>query len=165
MFVNLHDRTKERKKNLLNSKATFYIKTFRKICRSTPLTLMRIFVEFPSFSVTFGESLFYRSSRPEVFLRKGVLKICIKFTGEYPCRSLISIKLLCNFIETTLRCGCSPVNLLHIFRIAFPKNTYGWLLLFLAHFPPAPELSVNSMQVTPFYFQLKFLAEKLMELR
>ena len=28
-----------------------------------------------------------RSSRPEVFLRKGVLRICRKFTGEHPCRS------------------------------------------------------------------------------
>ena len=35
------------------------------------------------------------SSRPEVFLTKGVLKICIKFTGEHPCRSVTSIKLLC----------------------------------------------------------------------
>ena len=35
-----------------------------------------------------------RSHRPEVFLGKGVLKICSKFTGEHPCRSAISIKLL-----------------------------------------------------------------------
>ena len=35
-----------------------------------------------------------RSSRPEVFLEKGVLKICSKFTGKDPCRSVISIKLL-----------------------------------------------------------------------
>ena len=35
-----------------------------------------------------------RSSRPEVVLGKGVLKICSKFTGEHPCRSLISIELL-----------------------------------------------------------------------
>ena len=28
-----------------------------------------------------------------------------------------------NFIEITLRHGCSPVNLLHLFRITFPKNT------------------------------------------
>ena len=33
------------------------------------------------------------SSHPEVFLGKGVLKICSKFTGEHPCRSAISIKL------------------------------------------------------------------------
>ena len=25
------------------------------------------------------------SSRPEVFLEKGVLKICSKFTGKHPC--------------------------------------------------------------------------------
>ena len=35
-----------------------------------------------------------RSSRSEVFLRKGVLKMCCKFTGEYPCRRAISIKFL-----------------------------------------------------------------------
>ena len=29
----------------------------------------------------------------------------------------------------TLRHGCSPVNLVHIFRPPFPKNTSGWLLL------------------------------------
>ena len=38
-----------------------------------------------------------RSSSSEVFLGKVVLKICSKFTGEHPCRSVISIKLLCNF--------------------------------------------------------------------
>ena len=32
-----------------------------------------------------------RNSHPEVFLRKGVLKICSKFTEEHPCRSVISI--------------------------------------------------------------------------
>ena len=34
-----------------------------------------------------------RSSRSEVFLRKDVLKICSKPTGERSCRSAISIKL------------------------------------------------------------------------
>ena len=70
-----------------------------------------------------------RSSRPEVFLGKGVLKICIKFGGEHPCRSVISITSLCNFIEIALWHGCSPVNLIHIVRTPFPKNTSGWLLL------------------------------------
>ena len=31
----------------------------------------------------------FRSSRPEVFLGKAVLKICSKFTGEDPCQSVI----------------------------------------------------------------------------
>ena len=70
-----------------------------------------------------------RSSRPEVFSGKGFLKICSKFTGEHPSRSVISIKFQSNFIEITLRQGCSPVNVLHIFRAHFLENTYGGLLL------------------------------------
>ena len=45
-------------------------------------------------------------------------------------QSVISIKLQSNFIEITLGHGCSPVNLLHMFRIPFPRNTFGWLLLY-----------------------------------
>ena len=47
----------------------------------------------------------FRSNPLGLFLRKGVLKICSKSTGEHPCRSVISMKLLCNFIEITLRHG------------------------------------------------------------
>ena len=72
----------------------------------------------------------FQSSHREVFLRKGVLKnAACKFTREHACRKMISIKLICNFIEITLRHGSSPVNLLHIFRTYFSKNTPGWLLL------------------------------------
>ena len=76
-----------------------------------------------------GRRFCSRSSLPQVFLRKGVVKICSKVTGKHPCRSVILIKLLCNFIEITLRHGFSPVNLLHTFRTTFPENTFGWLLL------------------------------------
>ena len=64
-----------------------------------------------------------------MFLGKGVLKICRKFTGEHTCRTVISIKLQSNFIETTFRHGYSPVNLLHISRKRFYKNTSRGLLL------------------------------------
>ena len=64
-----------------------------------------------------------KSSPPEVFLRKGVLEICSKFTGKSPYG-------LCNFIKITLRHRCFPVNLLHIFRKHFYEHTYGGLLLF-----------------------------------
>ena len=74
-----------------------------------------------------------RSIHPEVFFEKDVQKICSKFTGENPCRGVISTKLLCNFIEITLRHECPPVNLLHIFRTPFIKNTSGRLLLFSVH--------------------------------
>ena len=46
---------------------------------------------------------------------------------EHPCQSMTLIKLQSNFIEMTLRHGCSPVNLRHIFRTPFTKNTSGWL--------------------------------------
>ena len=38
----------------------------------------------------------FRSSHPEMFLGK-----CVQFTGEHTCRSVISIKFLCKFIEIT----------------------------------------------------------------
>ena len=63
-----------------------------------------------------------RSSRPKVFLGKGILEICSKCTGEHPCLSVILIKLQSNFIEITIRHGCSPVNLLHIFRSLFLRT-------------------------------------------
>ena len=71
----------------------------------------------------------YRRSYPGVFLRKSVLKVCSKFTGEHPCRSAISIKLHSNFIVIELRCGCSSVNLLLIFRTPFLMNISVQLLL------------------------------------
>ena len=43
-------------------------------------------------------------------------------------------KVACNFIEIALGHGCFPVNLLHIFRANFPKNTSGWLLLHVTLF-------------------------------
>ena len=67
-------------------------------------------------------------------LRKSVLKIGSKFIGEHPCRSAISINLLCSFIEVALQHGRSPVNFMHIFRPPFYKNTSGGLLLFFALF-------------------------------
>ena len=44
-------------------------------------------------------------------------------------QNMISTKIQNNFIEITLQHGCSPVNLLHIFRTPFPKNTSGGMLL------------------------------------
>ena len=84
---------------------------------------------FPALLIKCLLLLMGRSSHPEVFLRKGVLKICSTFTGEYPCRTGISIKLQSNFIEIAFRDGYSPVNLSLIFRTLFSRNTSGWLLL------------------------------------
>ena len=54
-----------------------------------------------------------RSNRPEVFLRKGVLKICSKFRVEHSCRSAISIKLQIEF------------TLLHLYYSLFAWQVIG----------------------------------------
>ena len=56
----------------------------------------------------------------------GVLvKSCFKIMQQIYRRT----PMLSNFIEITLQHGCSPVNMLHIFRTAFYKNTYERLLV------------------------------------
>ena len=96
-------------------------------------TIVYILLQIYSYGFSFSSAIIRkaRGSRPEVFLRKGVLKICSKFTGEHPCWSVVSIKLERNFTEIALQHGCFPVNLLHIFGTPFPWNTSGpgWLLL------------------------------------
>ena len=95
-------------------------------------TWFTIFKCFLNISKEMG-AIPFKSSSPEVFLGKDVLKTCSKFR-KHPCRSAISAKLLCNFIEMALWHGCSHVNLLQIFRTPFPKNISGGLLLSLRSF-------------------------------
>ena len=87
--------------------------------RVSPLTESRFFIE----AVLSKEA---SQKQPFMFLRKVVRKICSKFTGEHPCRSTIPINLFCNFVEITLRHGCSPVNLLHTFQTPFLKSIRGF---------------------------------------
>ena len=67
-----------------------------------------------------------KSSPPNEFLRKGILKTYSRFTEEHPCQNVISMNLQSNFIEITY--GCSPLNELCIFRTSFPKDTSGGLV-------------------------------------
>ena len=96
----------------------------------------------------------FRTSPPEVFLGKAFLKMCSRFTGEHPCRSAPLLKWLYwnhtltwvfpqhppqrifslleedHFFKIDLGTRLVfPVNLLHVYRIPFPKNTSGRLLL------------------------------------
>ena len=81
---------------------------------------------FPSQNITKNVET-YQSPMRDLIIEHHLLKICSKCTGEHPCQSLISIKLLRSFIEIKLRHECSPVSLLCIFRTPFTKNTSGWL--------------------------------------
>ena len=69
-----------------------------------------------------------RSSHPEVFLGKK----CSENMQQINRRTSMP---MCDFskVEVALRHGCSPVNLLHIFRTPFPKNTSERLLLKIDH--------------------------------
>ena len=78
-------------------------------------------------------SLIYRSTPPDVFLEKSVLRIFSKVTEEHSCRSVISIKLLYNFLKIALWHGYSCVDLQYIFYTTCYKNIYGALLLDLGN--------------------------------
>ena len=120
-------RCSEKKLFYIHEKILFWVKlqvhiwTFTR-CRLLRVVLVRFLVN----------NWMLQKQPPRGVPRKRALKICSKFTGEHPCQNVISIKLLWNFVKITLRHGCAPVNLLHIFRTAVPKNTSGRLLLMAA---------------------------------
>ena len=77
-----------------------------------------------------------RSSRPEVFCKKGVLKNFTKFTGKYLCQSLFFNRVpgLAGLRPTTvlkkrLWHRCFPVNLVKFLRTPISIEHLCWLLL------------------------------------
>ena len=62
-----------------------------------------------------------RSSRPEVFCRKGVLRKFAKFTGKHLCQSL--------FLKKRLWHRCFLLNFAKFLRTPFLKEHLWWLLL------------------------------------
>ena len=54
--------------------------------------------------------------------------------GRAPMAKCDFNKVVSNFIEIALQHGCSPVNLLHIFKKPFLGNSSGWLLLYRCGF-------------------------------
>ena len=70
-----------------------------------------------------------RGNYPEVLLTKGVLKICSKSTGEQQCESVISINLLCNFIDwlTNIKNQNKCWFVLFSKKLYIPFDKYRWL--------------------------------------
>ena len=67
---------------------------------------------------------------PEVVTQKcSWEKVFWKYAANLQENTHVEVWLQSNFIEVTLQHVCSPVNLLHIFRKPFLKNTSEWLLL------------------------------------
>ena len=106
--------------NLVNM---FHFTELEKFCVFfKKLDLIAILHLKPNALLSITVTITVRSNPPEVFLGKGVVKICSKFTRDHPCWSMMA-GMWC------VQHGCSPVNLLHIFRTPLLKNTSGGLLL------------------------------------
>ena len=80
-------------------------------------------------------------------LRKDVLKIGRKFTGGEPCTSVIKI---------TLCHGCSPVNLLHIFRTSLDGCFFNLEMVFSNAF------STSIIDLHIFFKKKKFFSQHIM---
>ena len=74
--------------------------------------------------------LMCRSSRPEVFSRKSVLRKFAKFTGKYPCLCLRAATLL----KKRLWHRCFPVNFAILLRTPSFTEHLRWLLLNVFNF-------------------------------
>ena len=94
--------------------------------RNIPQRKMRILKKINNPRATLHQTM-----RPEAALRRcSQEKLSGNMQQIYRRTIMPKCNLLCNFIEITLRHSCSPVNLLHIFKTPFPKNTYEELFLF-----------------------------------
>ena len=87
----------------------------------------------------FCELILCRSSCPEVFCKKSVLRNFAKFIGKHLCQSLFFNKVAGFRAATLLKKSfwhrCVPVNFAKFLSVPFLQNTSEWLLLFMAcHF-------------------------------
>ena len=91
------------------------------------LAIKRLKFILMSFFITFNK----QKQPPRGVLRKrwseNMQQICRR--APMPKCDFNKVALFSNFIEITLRHGCSLANFLHIFRTPFSRNTFGWLLL------------------------------------
>ena len=82
-----------------------------------------------------GQPLKYKRKQSSIRVMDKNVKRCSENMQQIYSRTLI-LKCKLNKVAKQLylnhfRHGCSPVTLLHIFRTFFPKNTSGWILLYL----------------------------------
>ena len=96
----------------------------------------------------------YRSSRPQVFCKKGVLKNFAKFKGKHVCQSLFFNKVAglrpkaCNFITKRLWRRCLPRNFVKFLWTPFLIKHLRWLLLLL-------KMLVNKFISWEFQYQFR----------
>ena len=71
--------------------------------------------------------MLFKSSRPEVFCKKGALRNFTKFTGKHLCQSLFFNKVAglrhATLLKNRLWRRCFPVNFVKILRTTFFHRT------------------------------------------
>ena len=72
-----------------------------------------------------------RSSRPEVFCKKGALRRFAKFTGKHPCQNLFFNKVAGNFIKNETLAQLFSCELCKIFKNI--EHLWWLLLVFIFH--------------------------------
>ena len=82
---------------------------------------------FETVEIQFSDLKYLRSRGPEALSKRCSENIQQIYRGT-PMPKCDFIKVASSFIEITLWRKCSTVNLLHILRTAFSKNSTGWLL-------------------------------------
>ena len=86
----------------------------------------RYFILFKSYNRYYKKT---RTSHPEVFLGKGVLKICSKFLGEHPCRSIDgSGRLLVQNVIAFMYQACEQHGFTFIGNSAVIYRIYGMMM-------------------------------------
>ena len=87
----------------------------------------------------------YRSSHPEVFCKKGVLRNFAKFTGKHLCQSLFLNKVVglrrATLLRKRLWHRCFPKNFAKFLRTPFIIEHVWWLLLDLTSEPVSRQCS------------------------
>ena len=82
--------------------------------------------------------MFFRSSCPKVFCKKGVLRNFVKFAGKHLCQSLFLNKVAAlrpaTLFQKRLWHRCFPVNFTKFLRTSFLKEHLWWLLLVFQNF-------------------------------
>ena len=110
---------------------------FVKICIYIKVYLRMHFQAFRLFfSTIYLVSIIYlfRSSRPKVYCKKGVLGKFAKFTGKHLCQTLFFNKVAdlrpATLLKNRLWHRSFPVNFMKFLGTSFSRSTSGWLLLF-----------------------------------
>ena len=70
-----------------------------------------------------------RSSRPEVFCKKSVLRKFSKLTGRHLCQILFLIKKRLSLLKKRLQHRCFPVTFAKVLRTSFLTEHLRWLFL------------------------------------